>query len=117
MAINISHLLKEESYLQYVQDPLSGSFQIEKITAEIIEKAWGLFNQLNDLGGILEEKAANKLREEIQQTKELRVERLKSKSDILIGINQFDNPEKLEVEWMDLPNYFHLEALILEKTV
>jgi methylmalonyl-CoA mutase len=54
-ARNISSILKEESYLDKVTDPSAGSFYIESITNQLIEKAWGLFLKIekaNDLEAI-----------------------------------------------------------------
>lgn len=43
IARNVSNLLKEESRLGKVADPLSGSFYLESLTDQIIRKAWVSF--------------------------------------------------------------------------
>ena len=43
IARNVQHLLRQESYLDKVQDPAAGSFYIEKLTEELAEKAWETF--------------------------------------------------------------------------
>lgn len=43
IARNVQHLLRQESYLDKVQDPAAGSFYIEKLTEELAEKAWEIF--------------------------------------------------------------------------
>ena len=45
IARNVQHLLRQESYLDKVQDPAAGSFYVEKLTEELAEKAWGIFQQ------------------------------------------------------------------------
>jgi len=45
-ARNISSILKEESYLDKVTDASAGSYYIESITNQLIEKAWALFLKL-----------------------------------------------------------------------
>lgn len=45
-ARNISSILKEESYLDKVTDPSAGSFYVESITNQLIEKVWSLFLKL-----------------------------------------------------------------------
>lgn len=40
IARNISNVLKEESYLDKVADPSSGSYYIENLTSQIAEKSW-----------------------------------------------------------------------------
>lgn len=45
IARNVQHLLRQESYLDKVQDPAAGSFYVEKLTEELAEKAWKFFQQ------------------------------------------------------------------------
>ncbi len=45
VARNVHHLLKMESYLDFVADPAHGSYYIETLTHRIAEKAWSLFVQ------------------------------------------------------------------------
>lgn len=49
---NIQHLLQEESYLNKVTDPAGGAYYIEKLTQELCEKAWTLFQQIESVGGL-----------------------------------------------------------------
>lgn len=43
IARNVQHLLRQESYLDKVQDPAAGSFYAEKLTEELAGKAWEIF--------------------------------------------------------------------------
>ncbi len=43
IARNTSHILREESYLNKVADPLAGSYLVENLTLEMAEKAWAKF--------------------------------------------------------------------------
>ncbi len=45
IARNVSTLLKEESRLDKVADPLAGSYYLECLTSQIIEKAWASFQR------------------------------------------------------------------------
>ena len=47
IALNVHHLLEQESYLDRVIDPSAGSYFIEELTNRIAEKAWQQFqNQI-----------------------------------------------------------------------
>lgn len=50
-ARNISSVLKEESYFDKTIDPAAGSYFVESLTHEIMEKAWQLFMHLETAGG------------------------------------------------------------------
>jgi len=43
IALNINHLMQQESYLDRVIDPAAGSYFIEELTDRIGEKAWEIF--------------------------------------------------------------------------
>ncbi len=47
IALNVHHLLQQESYLDRVIDPAAGSYFIEHLSDELAEKAWNEFKQIN----------------------------------------------------------------------
>ena len=66
LAKNTQLMLREESYLDKIIDPSSGSYYIEKLTAELAERALTLFNEKTltdysdiDLQGISPSKASS----------------------------------------------------------
>jgi methylmalonyl-CoA mutase len=115
MALNISNILKEESYFDKVIDPLGGSYNMEKLTITLQDKAWAAFQLLEKSGGLLSENSKKQLQDSISTTAKRRIAKITSGEKLLIGINKYPNPEKLDNAWLDLPSYFGLEALILEK--
>lgn len=50
-ARNIQLILKEETHVDHVLDPSGGSYFIETLTAQLVEKAWALFLEIEDGGG------------------------------------------------------------------
>lgn len=49
---NIQLVLKEETHVEKVLDPAGGSYFIEKLTEELVHKAWSLFLEIEALGGV-----------------------------------------------------------------
>jgi methylmalonyl-CoA mutase len=45
IALNINHLLQQESYLDRVIDPSAGSYYLETLTDTLAEKAWEKFQE------------------------------------------------------------------------
>ncbi|HLU86505.1 MAG TPA: methylmalonyl-CoA mutase family protein [Taishania sp.] len=117
MAINISTILKEESFLDKVQEPLAGSYAVEYLTQSIADKAWELFQHLDEQGGIASNKAQQFLREQIAAKANLRKKRVQEKADALIGINIFPNPQTETNTWSSFDDYFELSQLILEQSI
>ncbi len=47
IARNIQHILKMESFLDRVSDPVKGAYFFEMLTLNIAEKAWAIFQDMN----------------------------------------------------------------------
>ncbi len=53
MSVRIQQILQHESNLCAVVDPLGGSYYAEALTAELIERAWEFFEEIQENGGFL----------------------------------------------------------------
>lgn len=53
MSVRIQQILQEETGICAVTDPLGGSYYVETLTAQLVEKAWAFFDQIMDQGGYL----------------------------------------------------------------
>ncbi|MER2088366.1 MAG: methylmalonyl-CoA mutase family protein [Sporosarcina sp.] len=51
LARNIQLVIKEETHADKVIDPSGGSYFIETLTSELVEKAWELFMEIQSTGG------------------------------------------------------------------
>lgn len=115
MALNISLILKEESYFDQVIDPIDGSYSVEQLSATINEKAWNLFGEIDEKGGVFNEDALQLIRNTVLATAQKRVDRTSEKKDTLIGINKFTIPAETAVSFKKSNNYLGLPQLILER--
>ena len=114
MAINISTILQEESYLAKVVDPLGGSYSIESLTNQIAMKSWELFQELDANESVFDESTRNELFDAIGIKRKQRIEAFVSGKTIGIGMNKFKNPEETNVSWKLPSAYLGLPILILE---
>ena len=115
MALNISLILKEESYFDQVINPINGSYSVEQLSATINENAWSLFGQIDEKGGVFSEEALQIVRNNVLATAKKRVIRAGEKKDTLIGINKFTIPAQTAVSYKKSNNYLGLPQLILER--
>ncbi|MFT7288871.1 MAG: methylmalonyl-CoA mutase N-terminal domain/subunit [Halieaceae bacterium] len=53
MSVRIQQILQEETNIPAVTDPLGGSYYVETLTAELIDRAWAFFEEIQDQGGYL----------------------------------------------------------------
>ena len=114
MALNISSILQEESYFDSVLDPLGGSYSIESSTDAIARKAWSKFQELEQKeAGVKSESFIT----EISKKAAMRIKAVQDKTTLLIGINQFENPEVVDNDWTEMQSYLGLPSLILEQVL
>ena len=53
MSVRIQQILQEETGICAVTDPLGGSYYVETLTAQLVEKAWAFFDEIQQQGGYL----------------------------------------------------------------
>ena len=108
---DISNILKEESYLDIVIDPLGGSYSIEILTEEIARKGWEKFQDIEGINnGVRSKLFINKVKEKAN----IRINKFKNNSIKLIGINAFKNPKEIKNKWKEIDSYLGLPTIILE---
>lgn len=91
IARNQQHLLKEESYFNQVIDPAAGSYYIENLTHELIEKSWALFLQVQDAGGFIAAARSGFIQDAIEATAQKRDRMIAERKEIMLGTNQYPN--------------------------
>lgn len=115
MALNISTILAEESYLNKVIDPLAGSYSVENLTHFLGKKSWDLLLNILSKGGILSENGIKLMNELIQDKRKLRTQLFKDEKIVSIGINKFLSENTTPQNWTGPSAYFGLSPFLLEK--
>lgn len=97
IARNMQLVLKEETHIGRVLDAAGGSYYLETLTKELVEKAWALFLELMK-ENTLEEREV-KLQERAAIKWEQQLDALSKRKQSLIGTNNYANPEdELDVQ-------------------
>src|SRR5690606_10427391 len=79
IARNVVLVLKEESFVDDVLDPAGGSYFIETLTREYVEKAWELFLQIQEAGGIDEYENSGKLKAALEEVYNERIKQVETR--------------------------------------
>lgn len=87
IARNTQLILKEEALLKKTIDPAGGSYYIESLTNELAEKAWELFLEIDEQGGMVAALQSNWLQEQILAVKTKRQEDIFTRKQSVIGTN------------------------------
>ncbi len=97
IARNTHTILREEVHVHEVLDPAGGSWYIEHITDELARKAWSLFQEVEQRGGMLHALQTEFPQDQIRQTATVRTQNLSTRKDVLIGTNMYANPTERRV--------------------
>ncbi|KAF0675429.1 methylmalonyl-CoA mutase [Profundibacterium mesophilum] len=103
IARNTQLILQNETGVTNVVDPLAGSYYVEKLTADLIEKARALIAEVDELGGMTKAVASGmpKLRiEEAAARKQAAIDR---GEEVIVGVNKFrlEKEEPLDIRVVD----------------
>lgn len=99
MALNISSILKEESYLKLVKDAYRGSNYIENLSDRMGDSAWRLFKQLTSMPELNSKEKKIFIIAMVGEIVELRKLYFAQKQLKLIGLNVFENSSPTDNAW------------------
>lgn len=91
ISLNISNLLKEESYFDKVADPAAGSYYIETITTGLAEKILQLFNEVEARGGYIASFKEGFIQEKITTLKNKKEAEIATRKKVYVGTNKYVN--------------------------
>lgn len=104
IARNTQLFLENETDITHLVDPLSGSYYVERLTTELVDKAWLLMEEIEQSGGMTKaiELGIPKLR--IEQAAAGKQARIDSGRDVIVGVNKYVNHEKNDLEILQIDN-------------
>ncbi len=96
--------IQKETDVTRAIDPWAGSYYVENLTAELVEKAWALIEEVEALGGMAKaiEAGLPKLRiEEAAARKQARIDNGEEK---IVGVNIFQVSDKVSFDILEVDN-------------
>jgi methylmalonyl-CoA mutase len=105
VARNTQLILLDESNLARVADPAAGAGGFEALTDALCEKAWGLFQEIERGGGILESLKGETLQARIAAVRAQREKAVATRREPITGTSEFPNINEADVTvLMPTPN-------------
>jgi methylmalonyl-CoA mutase len=117
IARNTQIVLKEESHLDAVIDPAGGSYYMEKLTDEVATKAWEVFVEIQNKGGMLSALTEGYPQSEIEKIDAERKKDFAKRKSVLVGTNMYANlkEEKLEFKTPDYKKIYNTRCGQIKK--
>ncbi|MCD6071559.1 MAG: methylmalonyl-CoA mutase [Microvirga sp.] len=97
VARNTQLILLDESNLARVADPAAGAGGFEALTDALCEKTWGLFQEIEREGGILESLKGETLQSRIAAVRAQREKAVATRREPITGTSEFPNINEADV--------------------
>ena len=101
IARNTQIYLQNETGITSFIDPTGGSYYIEKLTEELVNEAWGLIQEVEELGGMAKAIETGLPKMRIEEAAARKQARIDSGKDIIVGVNRYEL-EKSEEQSIDI---------------
>jgi len=104
IARNTQLVLRDETGITKVVDPLAGSYYVEALTASLVKEARQLIDEVEALGGMTKavESGMPKLR--IEEAAARRQARIDRGEEVIVGVNKFQLQEEPPIDVLDIDN-------------
>ncbi|WP_078379808.1 methylmalonyl-CoA mutase [Sutcliffiella halmapala] len=105
IARNTQLYLQEETAITKVIDPWAGSFYVESLTNELIERAWKHIEEIEELGGMAKAIETGLPKMRIEEASARRQAKIDSGKEAIIGVNKFRlDKEDTVIDVLDINN-------------
>lgn len=90
IARNTQLIIKEETDITKIVDPLGGSYAIEALTSELIKKAKTLLLEIEEWGGMTKAIIAGIPKMRIEESATKKQAKIDSKKSVVVGVNKYE---------------------------
>jgi methylmalonyl-CoA mutase len=104
IARNTQLVLQEETGITKVVDPLGGSYYIEALTKELVDKAWEIIQQVEAEGGMTKAVASGWPKLAIEEAAALRQGRVDRGEEVVVGVNKYTLAKEDQIELLEVDN-------------
>jgi methylmalonyl-CoA mutase len=112
IARNTQILIQEESQICKVIDPWAGSYMMEKLTQDMADKAWGIIEEVEKMGGMTHAVDTGWAKLQIEKCAAEKQARIDSGQDVIVGVNKYKLKEEAHVDILEVDNHAVREAQI-----
>ncbi|MFZ0578400.1 MAG: methylmalonyl-CoA mutase, partial [Psychrobacillus psychrotolerans] len=104
IARNTQLFLQEETNMTKVIDPWGGSYYVETLTNELMEKAWTLIEEIEELGGMAKAIETGLPKMKIEEAAAKKQAQIDSSKEIIIGVNKYRLEQEDAIDILNIDN-------------
>jgi methylmalonyl-CoA mutase len=113
IARNTQIVLTEETGITKVVDPLGGSYYVEALTAELVDQAWKIIGEVDELGGMTKAVASGMPKRLIEEAAAARQARVDKGEDVIVGVNKYKLATEEQLDTLEVDNDFVRQGQIV----
>ncbi|QGY04481.1 methylmalonyl-CoA mutase [Methylobacterium mesophilicum SR1.6/6] len=104
IARNTQLFLQQESGTTRIVDPWGGSYYVEKLTADMVARAWEHIREVDGLGGMAKAIEAGIPKLRIEEAAARAQARIDSGRQTIVGVNKFRSDDEMAIELLRVDN-------------
>ena len=104
IARNTQIVLAEESGITRVVDPLGGSYYIEALTSDLVDRAWAIIEDVDAMGGMTNAVATGMPKRIIEEAAAARQARVDKGEDVIVGVNKYKLANEEHLDTLEVDN-------------
>ena len=104
IARNTQLILQNEMGLTKVVDPLAGSYYVETLTKELVDKASALIDKIEAMGGMTKAVIDGLPKRLIEEAATARQAAVDKGEEIIVGVNKFRSDEEKKIDILEIDN-------------
>ncbi|MDR3158195.1 MAG: methylmalonyl-CoA mutase [Zoogloeaceae bacterium] len=112
IARNTQLIIQEETHICNVVDPWAGSYLMEKLTQDMADKAWGIIEEIEAMGGMTKAVESGWAKMQVETCAADKQARIDSGKDVIVGVNKYRLAKEDKVDILEIDNHAVREAQI-----
>ena len=104
IARNTQKYIQEETHITKAIDPWGGSDYVEELTSGLIEDAWKLIQEVEQLGGMSKAIESGLPKMRIEEAAAKKQARIDSGEDVIVGVNNYLTDDQQDFEILAIDN-------------
>ncbi len=112
IARNTQLIIQEETHITNVVDPWAGSYMMEKLTQDMADKAWGIIQEIEAMGGMTKAVESGWAKMQVETCAADKQARIDSGKDVIVGVNKYKLAKEDPIEILDIDNHAVRDAQI-----
>ncbi|MEM7723057.1 MAG: methylmalonyl-CoA mutase [Pseudomonadota bacterium] len=104
IARNTQLILQEETGVTKVVDPLAGSYYVESLTNDLIEEAWKMIEEVEEMGGMTKAVASGLPKLRIEESAAKRQAMIDRGEEVIVGVNKYRKDKEDPIDILEIDN-------------